>query len=71
MLRMRDVLPQARQYTGLRAKMLLERYLDPSSLECVEDLLNEWPDHVIEFTAFDRTLGTLRRNTVIWEVRLY
>jgi hypothetical protein len=71
LLRMRDVMPFARQYTGLAAVLLLRRYLDPASLETVEELLNEWPDHVIEFTAFDGPLGTHNRNTIIWEVRAY
>jgi hypothetical protein len=66
---------------GLTAKLLLQQYLDPSSYDAVMDLLDTHTDaenhgyptsHVIEFTTFDRYIGTLPgRNTIIWELRRY
>ena len=56
---------------GLRAKLLLEHYVDPSSLDDLYELLDEYPDHVIEFSSFAVPVGVLGRLAVIWECRLY
>ncbi len=37
----------------------------------LEALLDKYPDHTVEFTVFDRPVGQLKRQTVIWEVRNY
>lgn len=50
----------------------LNRWLTPDSLSDLRELLQLYPDHVVEFTALDSNLGTLPgRNAVIWEVRQY
>lgn len=57
---------------GLRALCVLRSFLTPSSFDDVCELLDEWPDHVIEFTTFHSPLGWARgRNHVVWEVRDY
>ena len=56
---------------GLRAVMLLRHYLDATSYEHVQGLLSDYPDHVVEFTAFDRGVGDLGLNTIVWELRKY
>ena len=57
---------------GLRANLLLARHLDPVSLDWIKHLLDEYPDHSIEFSTFEVPWGVIpHRNTVIWEVRLY
>lgn len=72
LLRMRDVLPQAKPLAGLAAEHLLRRHLSPASFQDVLELLELFQDHVIELTAYDRHLGDLPgRNTIIWEVRAY
>lgn len=70
---MRDSLVEGgRQVSGATAVCLLRSYLDASSYEWVELLLDRYPDHVIEFSAYSRCWGTVpRRNTVIWETRAY
>jgi len=68
---------------GLRASMLLQKYLDPASWDTVNDILscqlgveNTWGNEVanfeypiIEFSTFSRPLGELGTNTLIWEIR--
>lgn len=58
--------------TGLTAKLLLQKVMDPMSYEWLEYLLEAYPDHVVEFSSFGVNWGTIpNRNTVIWEVRKY
>jgi hypothetical protein len=56
---------------GLQAQMLLEKYLDKASLEDINEILYLYPDHVVEFSTFAIKLGSLMRNTIIWEIRKY
>lgn len=59
-------------HKGLAARMLLQRYLTPSSLADVEAALERWPGHVLELSVLDKNLGTHPgRNHVVWEVRKY
>jgi hypothetical protein len=61
-----------RSWHRLEAAMLLLRHLNANSLSDLEDLLDLYPDHVIELTALDRCYGTVpHRNGVVWEVRIY
>lgn len=59
-------------WTGSAADALLRTVLNEYSYDDVKTLLQEYPDHVVEFSALDRTFGTLPgRNAVIWECRRY
>lgn len=59
-------------YQGPAVLALLTRWMDPSSMEDVRELLDMYPDATIEFTCFDRDTGVIPgRNTLIWEVRDY
>lgn len=68
---MRDALrEEAHEATGLKAKFLLEQYLDWNSLDWLYGLLNRYPEHVIEFTTLSVKWGTIPGyNTLFWEVR--
>lgn len=70
---MRDALALGgKQVQGLTAKLLLEQYMDPSSLDHLDYLLNTYLGHVIEFSVYGINWGTIpNRNTVFWEVRKY
>lgn len=60
------------QVSGLTAVLLLRCFMDASSHEWLDHLLDEYPEHVIEFTTLSRPWGTIpRRNTIWWEVRNY
>jgi len=70
---MRDALrDDTRVAVGLSAKLLLDRYLNARSREWLEYLLDSYPDHIVEFSAYERCWGTVPgHNTVFWECRLY
>lgn len=60
-------------WTGLDAWKIIRKYLNPSSLDDLEGLIERYsPGHVIEMSTLNQCLGTVpRRNAVIWEVRKY
>lgn len=60
-----------REYHRVAVRALMERYMDPASRDDVDALLDLYPDHVIEFACFSVKVGVLRRQTIVWEVRLY
>jgi hypothetical protein len=56
----------------LATKLLLDSYLDPSSRDDLDLLLERYPDAAIEFTVFDVRVGVFpHRNTIFWETRNY
>jgi len=70
---MRDSLREGgREAKGLRAKMLLEYYMDTNSYEWLNTLLDQYSEHVVEFTTLSKCWGTNSGyNTLFWEVRYY
>jgi hypothetical protein len=61
-----------RSYSGLIVSTLLDHFMDPSSRDDVEMLLEMFPNATIEFSCFPCDVGVIpNRNTVIWEVRDY
>ena len=70
--KMRDCMKDAISTYGLQVKLMLQYYLTPSSYEDIMDLLDLYPEHVIEFSTYSKCLGDCKgRNTLIWEVRKY
>lgn len=57
--------------SGLEAVTILKRHLDAASWDNLQRLWDEFPDSVVELSAFAQSAGTLRHNTVFWEVRNY
>ena len=58
--------------SGVRAAAKLRYILNPDSYDDVEYLLDEYPDHVVELSVFERSVGVIpNRNYVTWEVRKY
>ena len=71
-VKMREAMSRGKEARNTKAKLLLETLLTGSSYADMEALLEMFPDHVIEFTAFDKCIGSIPgRNAVIWEVRNY
>lgn len=70
---MREALAECtRTAEGIIASSLLQGFLCPNSYDWLWYLLEEYPDHVVEFTTFDMQWGTVSgHDTVIWEVRQY
>lgn len=58
------------QVRGILALSLLRLHCDPSSFDWIQELLDTYQDHVIEFSCYSVNWGTIpNRNTVIWECR--
>lgn len=70
---MREALKERpEEATGIKALTLLRHYLNAKSYDWLEVLLERYPDHVIEFSAYDCNWGTLPGyNCVYWECRKY
>lgn len=68
----RDALMRhGRMWTGLAAKLVLDHFLWPADRDDLQTLLEDYPGHVVEFTAASRAVGVIpARNTIIWEVRI-
>lgn len=67
----RKLMPsEGREWSGVTARLLLARHLNPNSLADLEALRGRWPGHVYELSALESCLGTVPgRNAVIWECR--
>lgn len=72
-LPMREALTRETKHAeGLAAVILLAKYLCPNSQDWLEYLLDEYDEHVVEFSTFRKQWGTLPHyNTLFWEVRKY
>lgn len=67
-----SLLKGGRQQYGILALSLLKYYLDSSSYEWLNYLLDEFDGHVVEFSTYATQWGTVPgMNTIFWEVRLY
>lgn len=56
----------------METKALIDYFMDPSSRDDLEELLEMFPDAAIEFACFPINVGVIpRRNTIFWEVRNY
>jgi hypothetical protein len=60
-----------RNHNGPGALLICKSVMDESSYGTLRELLDDFPDHVVEFSVYKVKLGSLRRNTVFWEVRKY
>jgi hypothetical protein len=59
-------------YWGLRADLLIQSRMTPSSYADWRELLDRYPKHVLEFSIWESCIGdTPGRNAVVWEVRRY
>jgi hypothetical protein len=67
----RDAMEEASIATGLKAIMIVEHFADWKLFQCVRELLECYPDHVVELTCTRRSFGTRKWNGIIWEVRRY
>lgn len=70
---MREALAEKAYYTqGTLASFLLNYFLCPRSHEWLLYLLDEYPEHVVEFSTYSVEWGSVPGfNTVFWEVRKY
>jgi hypothetical protein len=60
------------QWRLTKADLLLKLVLNENSYDDLMVLLDEYPDHVVEFSAMEGCYGTVpNRNSIVWEVRQY
>lgn len=56
----------------LATKVLLDIYMDPSSRDDLDQLLELFPEATVEFSCFSVDVGVFpNRNVLFWEVRNY
>lgn len=61
-----------RPYGYVATKVILDQYMDPSSRDDLEMLLELYPDATIELACFDVEVGNIpHRRVIFWEVRDY
>ena len=61
-----------RHCTGSMVLALLDRFMDPSSRDDLDALLDLYPDATVEFSCFGIDVGIFPgRNTIFWETRNY
>jgi hypothetical protein len=59
-------------WEGVLATSILQQVMNENSYSDLWDLIERYPNHVIEFTCLDRCYGTIpHRNAIVWEVRDY
>ena len=70
---MRDALAtSSHSVRGIIATLILRQYLNQLSYLWLEYLLEEYPNHVVEFSVYSKCWGTVPGfNTVFWEIRNY
>lgn len=57
---------------GLRADLLLQQYMTPSSYADLQVLMEKYDGHVFELSVWESCLGdTPGRNAIVWEIRRY
>jgi len=62
---------QSLHASGPRARLILRSYLQASDYEWLDELTNDFPGHVVEFSAFSVPVGLLNTYMLVWEVRAY
>lgn len=68
----REIMRTPDCWEGVAALLLLQRHLNPNSLDDLRVLRDRYPGHVYEFSTMDRCYGMVPgRNTIFWEVRAY
>lgn len=70
-LTMRDARALPWRQSGKYTRTLLRQLLDRPSFNNLEYLLDQYPEHAVEFSTFRVPVGVLGWNTIFWEVRLY
>lgn len=69
---LRESLERGAKYAwGLTAKQIIVYHAGQNGWEEITEIFDEYPDCVIEFTIFNRSVGTLFKPWIIWEARDY
>lgn len=64
-----SLLEGGRQVSGAVVPVMLRHFMDGTSYDWLQYLLEAYNGHVVEFTCLEVPWGTLNWNTLFWEVR--
>jgi hypothetical protein len=67
----RPAMEVAEDFNGASCRPVLRDNMDLGSYERLIELSEAFPDHVIEFTLCDESVGSESKPTIVWEVRRY
>lgn len=56
---------------GLFAWSLLKEHMDAPSWDCLQEILHNYDNPVVEFSIANRPVGIFKWNTIFWEVRTH
>ena len=70
-IHMPEAMTRAQTIGCLKAKMTMENYCDPQDHQDLLDLMEAYPDSVIEFSLLQKPVGWANKRMMIWEVRNY
>lgn len=68
---MRQAYKQMQPAWGTRAMIILRQFLDPTSMDCLERILHDYSNSIIELATYQGSVGVLGWNCLFWEVRNY
>jgi len=70
--RMRQAMRRAKRFEGLQALQIVRNHVSARDFEDIVEMLDAYPGHVLEFTAYACPVGWARHSNVIcWELRGY
>ncbi len=70
--RMRQAIRRAKRYEGLQALQIVRERVSVQDYADIVELLDAYPGHVLEFTAYACSVGWAKHSNVIfWELRGY
>jgi len=59
------------KHSGLSANIIAKHFLDLEDYEWLLALLEQYPDHAVEFSAYSIPVGPFDARMVVWEVRAF
>ncbi|MCK9595579.1 hypothetical protein M0R19_00110 [Candidatus Pacearchaeota archaeon] len=59
------------QVEGLRAKIMLQNKISNQSYEDLMNIMDMFPNDIVEFSSWTKPVGLDKKDTIIWEVRNY
>lgn len=66
-----DLEQNGRHAFGAAAIAIIRTRAGDDGYESLGEIWDRYPDSVIEFSAYERPVGTLGQRTIVWEVRNY
>jgi len=68
---MRQAYEKMSQVSGMRAKSILEAYLEPTDYDALQEIFGQHPTSIVEFSTYEIPVGVWGSTTLFWECRDY